>query len=51
MARAASQNLSGHGCLAKYEVGRARILPKRSEPRWGEQAVLERQGSADTITN
>jgi len=26
--------------------GRARILPKRSSPRWGEQAVLREQGSA-----
>jgi len=40
LARAASQNLSGQGCPAKNEAGRAKILPKRSEPRWGEQAVL-----------
>jgi len=25
--------------------GRAKILPKRSEPRWGEQAVMREQGS------
>jgi len=47
--RAASQKLSGHGCPAIYEAGRAKFLPKRSEPRWGEQAVLREQGSADPL--
>jgi len=35
------KNASGHGCPAKYvSLAEREFLPKRSEPRWGEQAVL-----------
>jgi len=30
-------------------IGRARILPKRSSPRWGEQAVMREQDSAKPL--
>jgi len=33
--------------LPRYKYpGRAKFLPKRSSPRWGEQAVMREQGSA-----
>jgi len=38
------------GTVARNKCpGRARILPKRSSPRWGEQAVLRENSQDSTI--